>query len=64
MYSEEELNEFQKKCKEGNLDLVKNALSRHPSLINEKGKFSKLIWLFIETFPFLTLWDNYNPYLT
>ena len=66
MYSEEEMKEFHKNCEEGNLDEVKNALSKHPSLINEKdeGNWGKLIRLFIETFPILTLWVHSNPYLT
>ncbi len=45
MYSEKELNEFHKNCKEGNLDEVKNALSKHPShLINKRGKWGKSIF--------------------
>ena len=66
MYSKEEVDEFHKKSFEGNLDTVKNALSKHPSLINEKdeGFWGKLIWLFIETFPILTLFDNSILYLT
>ena len=46
MYSEKELNEFHKKCQEGNLVKVKNALSKHPSnFINKKGKWGKSIFL-------------------
>ena len=45
MYSKEEVDEFHKNCKEGNLDVVKNALSKHPSLINEEGEWGKLILL-------------------
>ncbi len=64
MNSKEELDEFHNNCAEGNLDEVKNALSKHPSLITEKGKLGMLLWLLIETFPILTLCDNSNPYLT
>ncbi len=45
MFSKEEVDEFHKICKEGNLDEVKNALSKHPSLINEKGHWGNLILL-------------------
>ncbi len=55
MYSEEEVIEFFNNCDVGNLDEVKKALSIHPSLINEEDELSKLIWLFIETLPILTL---------
>ena len=48
------LNELNKNCAEGNLDEVKNALSKIPSLIYKEGKESKLIWLFIETFCILS----------
>ncbi len=61
-----EEEEFFKYCTEGNLDEVKNALSKHPSLINEKdkGSWGKFLWLFIETFHILTLFDNSILYLT
>ena len=45
MYSEEDMKVFHKNCEEGNLDEVKKALSKHPSFINEKGEYGKLIYL-------------------
>ena len=58
MYSIKELVEFHKNCREGNLEEVKKAISKQPSLINEKGWIGMLV--FFKTFPILTLWDNSN----
>ncbi len=43
MFSKDEVEEFHKNCREGNLDEIENILSKHPSLLNEEGYQGKSI---------------------